>query len=180
MQNFDILQVATLNIMNTERRKFSLPKRRKSSAISYEKYMAINGNAGTRIRKKSAHELQNEIDKSVQMRRKYSTAMNMSNSHETFYEQNEIDKRDKYLTILKEMQSTDDEEDLIARKHRRLNSNSKLKCEKEVKTNQFASLLRYMTSEHDTLLQILVFLPLILAAFYIAVIEQQPLLRYRK
>ena len=166
--------------MDIESRKHSIPKRRKSSAISYEKYKAINGNAGTRIRKKSAQELQNEIDKSIQMRRKYSTAMYMSNSHETFYEQNEIDKRDKYVTILKEMQSTDDEEDLFVKKHRRLNSNSKLKHQKEIKTNQFVSFLRYMTSEHDNLLQILVFLPLILAAFYIAVIEQQPILRHRK
>ena len=166
--------------MDIESRKSSLRKRRKSSTISYEKYMAINGNTGTRIRKKSTQELQTEIDKSVQMRRKYSIAMYMSNYHETFYEQNEIDKSHKYVTILKEMQSTDDEEDLIARKHRRLNSNSKLKYQKQVKTNQFVSFLRYMTSEHDNLLQILVFLPLILAAFYIAVIEQQPLLRYRK
>ena len=112
--------------MDIESRKHSISKRRKSPAISYEKYKAINGNAGTPIRKKSAQELQNEIDKSIQMRRKYSTTMYMSNFHETFYEQNEIDKRDKYLTILKEVQSTDDEEDLIAQKHRRLNSNSKL------------------------------------------------------
>ena len=167
--------------MDLEVRKTSLSKRRKSSVISYEKYMSINGNAGTHIRKKSAQELQLEVDRSVKMRRKSSVGMYLSNSHENLHEQNEIDTRDKFRKILKQLQSVDDDDDddVNMKKQKRPNSNCKLKDQQEVKTNQFVSFLRYMTSEHDTLLQILVFLPLILAAFYIAVIEQQPILRYR-
>lgn len=165
--------------MDLEVRKTILSKRRKSSVISYEKYMSINGNGGTHIRRKSAQELQSEVDRSVKMRRKSSVGMYLSNSHENLHEQNEIDTRDKFRKILKQLQSVNDDEDVNIKKQKRPNPNCKLKDQQEVKTNQFVSFLRYMTSEHDTLLQILVFLPLILAAFYIAVIEQQPILRYR-
>ena len=165
--------------MDLEVTKTSLSKRRKSSVISYEKYMSINGSGGTLIRRKSAQELQLEVDRSVKMRRKSSVGMYLSNSHENLHEQNEIDTRDKFRKILKQLQSVNDDEDVNIKKQKRPNSNCKLKDQQEVKTNQFVSFLRYMTSEHDTLLQILVFLPLILAAFYIAVIEKQPILRYR-
>lgn len=44
-----------------------------------------------------------------------------------------------------------------------------------VEANQMYMFIKYMATEHESLLQILIFLPLILTSFYIAFVEKKPL-----
>ena len=166
--------------LESKRKNFQL--RRQSSVISYEKYMAMKSNNGTHNRKSSTQNLKQDEDKSINIQRKTSNGIYISSSSENLHKQNEVDSRDKFSKLIKQLQCVPDAEDLSLTKQYRPNNNAPLKVQqeetKEIKANKFVAFLQYMMSEHETLLQVLVLLPLILTAFYITIIEQQPILRY--
>lgn len=169
--------------MDLENKRKSFQFRRQSSVISYEKYMAMKSNNGAHNQKISSQNLKHDEDKSINIQRKTSNGIYISSSSENLYKQNEVDSRDKFSKLINQLQSIPVAEDLSLTKQYRPNNNAPLKVQqeetKEIKTNKFVIFLQYMMSEHETLLQVLVLLPLILTAFYITVIEQQPILRYR-
>ena len=166
--------------LESKRKNFQL--RRQSSVISYEKYMAMKSNNGTHNRKSSTQNLKQDEDKSINIQRKTSNGIYISSSSENLHKQNEVDSRDKFSKLIKQLQCVSNAEDLSLTKQYRPNNNAPLKVQqeetKEIKANKFVVFLQYMMSEHETLLQVLVLLPLILTAFYITIIEQQPILRY--
>ena len=168
--------------MDLESKRKTFQLRRQSSVISYEKYMAMKSNNGTHNRKSSTQNLKQDEDKSINIQRKTSNGIYISSSSENLHKQNEVDSRDKFSKLIKQLQCVSNTEDLSLTKQYRPNNNAPLKVQqeetKEIKANKFVVFLQYMMSEHETLLQVLVLLPLILTAFYITIIEQQPILRY--
>lgn len=168
--------------MDLESKRKTFQLRRQSSVISYEKYMAMKSNNGTHNRKSSTQNLKQDEDKSINIQRKTSSGIYISSSSENLHKQNEVDSRDKFSKLIKQLQCVSNAEDLSLTKQYRPNNNAPLKVQqeetKEIKANKFVVFLQYMMSEHETLLQVLVLLPLILTAFYITIIEQQPILRY--
>ena len=53
------------------------------------------------------------------------------------------------------------------------NNNNNQSC---VEANRMYMFIKYMATEHESLLQLLIFLPLILTSFYIAFVEKKPLI----
>jgi len=66
---------------------------------------------------------------------------------------------------------------VLMRNNKQLSVSTKdLKCNNsEHHTYKMVDLIRYMATEHETLLQILIFLPLLVTALYITFVEERPL-----
>ena len=90
----------------------------------------------------------------------------------------EADYKEHYRRTLMQMYAEDElakDIDNISRSS--LLSDSGLKTQ-TVEQNQLLGCIRYMATEHESLLQFLIFLPLILTSFYIVFVENKPLITW--
>lgn len=96
------------------------------------------------------------------------------------HEDEDLDYKEQFRSTILRMYA---ENERIRKQHQAFQENQyrrrRLKDTAEQKEQSKVYLfIRYMATEHETLLQFLIFLPVILTALYIALIEKQPLIKY--
>lgn len=175
--------------MDGRKNSYNVPLNRKSSA--YDR----RGSFGLTIprRSKSSSELRAEDElsppgfklsneatfrhgnQSPALQRKTSTFFS-SASNENLNEEDEIDSRERFRKILREMY-VEQERDSKRKYQQQFQQKLKTRLkEQQNDSNQLVNFIVYMATEHETLLQFLVFLPLIVTAFYIVLIEEGSLI----
>lgn len=163
---------------DVRRKSIAVPgsnKRRKSS-VSYEKFRFGNT---TKSNNKPETKLE-AIDNASNPRRKSSTFFFTNSMIEPVNGENgpQVHSRERYRKVLREIYAEQEEQSIKLKNKCEEKMKSRLK-EQQERTNKFVRFIQYMSTEHETLLQFIVFLPLILTALYIAIIEENPLIKYR-
>ena len=162
--------------MANDARKISINKSKSRKMSAYDQFRA-NGTAPNLYRRsKSNQELKVEINESQLNNRRRS-------SGHTFFAAgapNEVDNNDetdndyrvRFRQIMRQIYAEQEKEKAQIKQQYQRKLNQRLGEQQQEHRSKVLTFIRYIATEHESLLQILIFLPLIVTAFYIVVIEK--------
>ena len=163
--------------MASDNRKMSIAKRGRKMSV-YEQLR--NNIPSLNRRSKSSSDIKTDIIESQEKNRRKSGTFFAGAPTETIDNDEEMDYHVRFRKIMREIYAEQEKEKTIIKRQYQQKLKSRLKEQQVQGQNKLFNFVRYMATEHESMLQLLIFMPLILTAFYIVMIEKGSLVTYMK